>query len=79
MHNYLKKIARLTQEGKIPTSRGLNDLTIAHDNWCHIYRGGDCNCDPDVELRRGVSVDEVLERSAKSTADFEARVRNLLS
>ena len=23
-------------------------LTFAHDDWCGIFQGEDCNCDPDI-------------------------------
>lgn len=24
--------------------------TIAHDDWCRIFKGGECNCSPDVTI-----------------------------
>jgi hypothetical protein len=49
-HNYYKKVLDLYRRGKIPAGcLGLVD--IYHDDWCGIYRGHYCNCDPDVELR----------------------------
>jgi len=32
-------------EGKI------RRLEIAHDNWCAIWDGKDCTCEPEIELR----------------------------
>jgi len=23
---------------------------VSHDRWCESYRGGECNCTPDVEI-----------------------------
>ena len=46
-HNYYKKLIGLNEEGKMP--RGcLYGVDVYHDDWCRIYRGGYCNCDPDI-------------------------------
>jgi hypothetical protein len=26
------------------------ELRVAHDNWCLIFKGGPCNCNPVTEL-----------------------------
>ena len=31
--------------------KSLTEVDIYHKDWCRIYRGGYCNCDPDVRLR----------------------------
>ena len=49
-HNYLTKIKKLYAEGKIP-SASLSNVDIYHDDWCAIYRGGLCDCDPDVVVK----------------------------
>ena len=53
-HNYIKKINRLYAEGKLNTNVGLHMLNISHDDWCDIFDGGLCNCDPDIELAEPV-------------------------
>ena len=50
-HNYMKKLLKLQAEGKLPKV-GVNEVDVAHDDWCQVYRGGYCNCDPDIWLRR---------------------------
>jgi hypothetical protein len=55
-HTYMKKLLRLYAEGKLPT-RDLWLLDIYHDDWCGIYRGRRCNCDPDIRLRQNLSWD----------------------
>lgn len=45
--NYRAEMIR--QELKLP--RGLHHVDIAHDEWCAIFRGMPCNCDPDVAIR----------------------------
>ena len=47
---YYKKILDLYERGRLSgVSLGLVD--IYHDDWCGIYRGGYCDCDPEVELQ----------------------------
>ncbi len=50
-HNYLPKLHALWRDN--PHLRGrLASVTIAHDPWCGIHRGGRCNCDPSVTLAK---------------------------
>jgi hypothetical protein len=50
-HNYLVKLRRLAEEGTLP--RGEFHLaSIAHDDWCGIYRGDLCDCEPDIYIER---------------------------
>jgi hypothetical protein len=49
-HNYYKKLMALVAQAEVARGR-LSDVDIYHDAWCHIYRGGYCNCDPEVKLR----------------------------
>jgi hypothetical protein len=49
-HNYMKKLRRLFQERKLPKV-GLELVEVYHDDWCAIYSGRYCNCDPDIRLR----------------------------
>jgi hypothetical protein len=34
----------------LPRGR-LTEVDIYHDDWCGIYHGGYCNCDPELKLR----------------------------
>ena len=45
---YLKKIVAKARERNVPV--GLQHAIVAHDDWCTIFKGGKCSCDPDVEL-----------------------------
>jgi hypothetical protein len=47
-HNHRLKQDRLVAEGKIPLKPGLLHIGVAHDDWCAIFKGGFCNCDPDI-------------------------------
>jgi hypothetical protein len=49
-HNYLNKLLAMQARGALPTC-GVSQLEIAHDDWCRIYLGGYCNCDPDIRVR----------------------------
>ena len=49
-HNYFKLLKKLFDQGKIPTM-SLLWVDIYHDDWCAIYRGMYCNCEPDIKLR----------------------------
>jgi hypothetical protein len=31
-------------------SPGVHICNIEHDHWCAIYRGGACNCVPDISI-----------------------------
>ena len=50
VHNYQIKLERMHAEGKLPRTVGVRDINIFHDDWCGIYKGGRCNCDPDIQL-----------------------------
>ena len=47
-HNYYEKLMNLVQEGKVPRGR-ITEVDICHDDWCRIYQGGYCNCDPEIK------------------------------
>lgn len=49
-HNYLRKLRYLMRVGALPYTVGLHQLTIFHDDWCGIYQGKRCNCNPDIRL-----------------------------
>jgi hypothetical protein len=34
----------------MPLKAGVHHVAIEHDHWCAIYRGGDCNCVPDISV-----------------------------
>jgi len=46
--NYLAEILRLQAEGKLSTAPGVQHVHVAHDEWCSIYSGGRCDCEPEV-------------------------------
>jgi hypothetical protein len=50
-HNYMKKLAEMQARGELPAA-GLSDVDIAHDDWCAIYTGSYCNCEPEIRIRK---------------------------
>jgi hypothetical protein len=47
--NYVGKLARFIE--KHPELRGrATAILIRHDDWCAIYSGRPCNCNPDMEV-----------------------------
>jgi hypothetical protein len=56
-HNYMRKLMKLQQKGKLPNGVCLAELDIYHDDWCGIYRGDYCNCHPVVKLRKQPHLD----------------------
>jgi len=53
MHNFLKKLAIMADQGKIPKTSVL-DVDVEHDDWCAFLKDcrKECNCDPNVSIRK---------------------------
>ena len=49
-HNFMKRVEHLQAIGKIQPA-SLSDLDIRHDDWCKIFKGGYCNCNPDIHVK----------------------------
>ena len=50
-HNYLTKIHQMWQIGALPREVGYHQVSVYHDDWCGIFQGQRCNCDPDIKLK----------------------------
>jgi hypothetical protein len=48
-HNYWPKLMKLYEEGKI-TPASATMIDICHDDWCRIYKGGYCDCEPEIKI-----------------------------
>lgn len=46
---YHDKLLSLIAAGKIG-QRGLQDVTVRHDDWCPIFDARECTCNPDILL-----------------------------
>ena len=78
MHNYLKKIEKLKSEGKFPSEPGkFYDAAVAHDDWCHVYLGGECNCDPEITVVEVTKEnrDQVAKKISEDSVEFRKRVK----
>ncbi|MFA5166575.1 MAG: hypothetical protein WC449_04780 [Candidatus Paceibacterota bacterium] len=51
-HNYKNKMLNMIKTGKIKCDVGLSMYDIFHDDWCDVYTGGFCNCNPDIVISR---------------------------
>jgi hypothetical protein len=52
--NYVRKLHYLYRIGAIPADAGLHMVDIEHDDWCGIFQGKRCNCDPTIKLKASV-------------------------
>lgn len=43
-HNYFRKVKDLVEQG-LPAGE-VTHVTVLHDDWCGIFRGEACNCNP---------------------------------
>ena len=51
-HNYMHKILYLQRVGMIPGKAGdVSMVDVAHDDFCGIFGGRRCDCNPDVKLK----------------------------
>jgi hypothetical protein len=48
-HNYFAKIQKFIETHRIAPAQ-ITEIDICHDDWCRIYRGGYCNCNPEIKL-----------------------------
>jgi hypothetical protein len=44
-HAYRVRLEQLIRFGMLPSTPGLHQLDIRHDDDCRLLRGGYCNCD----------------------------------
>jgi len=56
MHNFLKKLAIMADQGKIPKT-SVSNVDVEHDDWCAFLKDcrKECNCDPNVSIRKTIS------------------------
>jgi hypothetical protein len=52
-HNYNKLIAAYVPEELL--TMGLYSTNILHDDWCQVYKHGNCNCRPDITMTNVVT------------------------
>ena len=49
-HNYFEKLLRFIETHRL-TPAQITEIDVWHDDWCRVYRGGYCNCNPEIKLR----------------------------
>lgn len=49
--NYVRKLHYLYCIGALPREVGLHRVDVAHDDWCGIFAGQRCHCDPEITLQ----------------------------
>ena len=49
-HNYQKEVERIGREIASKGLTGLYHVMVSHDDWCSIYDGGTCDCNPEVKM-----------------------------
>ena len=53
---YIHRILAAQRNGALAPTPGVHFTTIEHDAGCGIYRGGCCDCVPDISVADGVTV-----------------------
>lgn len=59
MDEYMKRL-QLAQSGLIAIG-GFIETSVSHDDYCAIYKGGKCNCDPDITAMTESSAIRILK------------------
>lgn len=67
MHEYRRRLNTALSKG-IVDKGNVAHAFVSHDDWCGIYSGAECNCDPDILIHTNkgtirVMVDGILEKS----------------
>jgi hypothetical protein len=82
MHNHKKKLFESYRRGTLPLNPGKKlSMTVAHDDWCLIYVGRECNCDPDITLVEVTNKNyaEVRANIARDTKEFRQKIRDKIA
>jgi hypothetical protein len=49
---YDAKVLAFVKEHAELGATGVHHIWLRHDGWCGIHKGGNCTCDPDIEIHR---------------------------
>ncbi len=47
---YMEKVLKIAEEIVDPDNPQVHHVGIVHDDWCAIFKGKACNCNPDVRI-----------------------------
>jgi hypothetical protein len=50
--SYLEKVLNLAREVIDPDRPGIHHVNVFHDDYCQVFTGGECNCNPDVQMTK---------------------------
>lgn len=45
--DYIRHLPK--QDSDAPMEQGVYHVVLFHDEWCGVFKGGECNCEPEVE------------------------------
>jgi len=48
-------MAFMAKTGALPRTVGVHQITVDHDEWCGLFEGQRCNCEPEIRLRWSLS------------------------
>ena len=69
---YQERIDRACRQVFDDKWRGkVSDISVQHDDWCAIYKGRPCNCDPDITMTTPTGRFTVDRRGHASIANTE--------
>jgi len=49
MHEYMRRLNKAISDAIIDKG-SVAQAIVEHDNYCGIYKGAECNCDPDITI-----------------------------
>jgi hypothetical protein len=54
--NYEEKVAAFMEKHpELKAEGSINMLNISHDDWCGIFKGRACDCDPEISTKFAVT------------------------
>ena len=48
-NNYIEEVIK--QAKTLPS--GIHHVHIMHDDLCNVFNGGECNCNPEISMKKG--------------------------
>ena len=51
--SYLEKVFSVAAKVVDPDNPRVHHIAICHDDWCGIFKGKPCDCDPEVNVING--------------------------
>ena len=48
---YMRQLSELWRAGKLPAGANVHSVDIYHDEWCAVFKGEACDCEPEIKIR----------------------------